>query len=297
MVWKATCFNYLPRTKYMNQWEKVFFLWDFNKIDRVNYPQKVSWRNKRCALVFYYSWWSFRCCEQRTTCLHSLGRRWFSDSWGSTGIDRFKNWCCNIAIKDCLIQLSLPIAQHRGQAYEGASNMSGHLNGVAAKIQSEVPNALFILLCSLYKSSFTSYWMSECSYSWFGHWSYTDTHQRALHYSKVYRLSWVAKLPSNHIKPLRQTRWTVRTGAFNSVLTNYTALCQALETVNTECHDEYGRRAGGCLSQLEKLSTYFSLKLSYLVFLCNWTNLNRKRYYSSGGSWTGPTLPGKTAIW
>ena len=48
------------------------------------------------------------------------------------------------AIKDCLIRLSLPLAQCRGQAYDGASNMSGHLNGVAAKIQSEVPSALFV---------------------------------------------------------------------------------------------------------------------------------------------------------
>ena len=42
-------------------------------------------------------------------------------------------------IKDCLIRFSLPITQCRGQAYDGASNMSGHINGVAAKIQEIEP--------------------------------------------------------------------------------------------------------------------------------------------------------------
>ncbi len=48
------------------------------------------------------------------------------------------------AIKDCLIRFCLPVSQCRGQAYDGASNMSGHLNGVAAQIQKDVPSALFV---------------------------------------------------------------------------------------------------------------------------------------------------------
>lgn len=34
--------------------------------------------------------------------------------------------------------------QCQGQAYDGASNVSGHLNGVAAQIQKDVPSALFV---------------------------------------------------------------------------------------------------------------------------------------------------------
>ncbi len=37
-------------------------------------------------------------------------------------------------IKDCLIRLALPLSQCHGQAYDGASNMSGHVSGVAARI-------------------------------------------------------------------------------------------------------------------------------------------------------------------
>ena len=39
-------------------------------------------------------------------------------------------------IKDFLIRMSLPIGKCRGQAYDRAANMSGHINEVAAQIQS-----------------------------------------------------------------------------------------------------------------------------------------------------------------
>ena len=48
------------------------------------------------------------------------------------------------ALKDCLIRFSLPLSQCRGQAYDGASSMSGYLNGVAARIEQDVPAAIFV---------------------------------------------------------------------------------------------------------------------------------------------------------
>lgn len=71
-------------------------------------------------------------------------------------------------------------------------------------------------------------------------------------------------LPS--LKPLCPTRWTVRTSALHSILSNYSALCETLQKVNTECHDEYGPTAGGYLAQMERFSTYLGLKLSHLIF-------------------------------
>lgn len=40
-----------------------------------------------------------------------------------------------VAIKDVLLRCSLPLGQCRGQAYDGAANMLGHLRGVATQIQ------------------------------------------------------------------------------------------------------------------------------------------------------------------
>ena len=42
------------------------------------------------------------------------------------------------AIKDILIRCCLPLSQCRGQAFDGAANMSGVRNGVQALVKSEV---------------------------------------------------------------------------------------------------------------------------------------------------------------
>ena len=47
-------------------------------------------------------------------------------------------------IKDVLIRCNLPITKCRGQAYDGAANMAGHINGVAAKIAAIEPKAIYV---------------------------------------------------------------------------------------------------------------------------------------------------------
>ena len=47
-------------------------------------------------------------------------------------------------IKDSLLRFSLPLSQCRGQAYDGASNMSGHISGVAAQIKEIKPTAIYV---------------------------------------------------------------------------------------------------------------------------------------------------------
>ena len=47
-----------------------------------------------------------------------------------------------MAIKDVLIRCSLPLSQCRGQGYDGASVMMGHLTGDATQLLKEEPKAL-----------------------------------------------------------------------------------------------------------------------------------------------------------
>ena len=47
-------------------------------------------------------------------------------------------------IKDVLIRCSLPIVMCRGQAYDGAGNMSGIRNGVQALVKREAGCALYV---------------------------------------------------------------------------------------------------------------------------------------------------------
>ena len=45
-----------------------------------------------------------------------------------------------------LTRLDLTMEQVRGQGYHGASNMCGHLTGVAARVKEHNPLALYVLL-------------------------------------------------------------------------------------------------------------------------------------------------------
>jgi hypothetical protein len=48
------------------------------------------------------------------------------------------------AIKDMLLRMNLQLCHCRGQCYDGASNMSGSRNGVAAQITREENRALYL---------------------------------------------------------------------------------------------------------------------------------------------------------
>ena len=66
--------------------------------------------------------------------------RWVGDAYeinedfvGLVHVPRTTADTLTAAIKDVLIRCSLPLAQCRGQGYDGASNMMGHLHGVATQ--------------------------------------------------------------------------------------------------------------------------------------------------------------------
>ena len=176
-------------------------------------------------------------------------------------------------IKDCLLRCCLPMSQCRGQAYDGAGNMSGYLNGVAAKIQNDVPSALYVHCLAHCTNLCLQTIGRQCQ-------PVRDALDPARGVADLIRYSakrsslfqaLQAQLPpgsdrSPSLKPLCSTRWTVRTSALHSLLNNYCVLCETLQKVNAECHDEYGRTAGGYLAQMEKFSTYLGLKMSHLIF-------------------------------
>ena len=174
-------------------------------------------------------------------------------------------------VKDCLIRFSLPISQCRGQAYDGASNMSGHLNGVAAQIEKDVPAALF-LHCFAHCTNLCLQSIGrQCAPIRYALDLVMGISQLIRYSPKRTSLflslqSQLSPGSTTSLKPLCPTRWTVRTAAISAVLTNYSVLCAALEEINIETHDEYGMKAGGYLAQMENFSTYFGLKLSHLVF-------------------------------
>ena len=47
-------------------------------------------------------------------------------------------------LKDVLLRCNLQLSQCHGQAYDGASNMAGHISGVSTRITREEPRALYV---------------------------------------------------------------------------------------------------------------------------------------------------------
>ena len=128
-------------------------------------------------------------------------------------------------IPDCLVRHALPISQCRGQAYDGAANMSGHLRGVAARIQEIEPKAIMIHclahctnLC-LQSVGRQALCIREALDLVKG---INDLIRCSPKQSSVFELLRAQISTSTPtLKPLCPTRWTVRTAANNSILTNY----------------------------------------------------------------------------
>ena len=174
------------------------------------------------------------------------------------------------ALKDVLVRCILPLSQCRGQAYDGASAMSGRIKGVATQIKNEQPAALHVHCLAHCLNLCLQDATRICN-------CVRDTLELIMELVKLIKFSPKRSTlfqtlksqmspDTNDLRPLCPTRWTVRTGAIGAVLSNYSTLCTVLEEVNSTGRDEYAVKAGGILRQMEKFSTYFGLKLCFLVF-------------------------------
>ena len=99
-------------------------------------------------------WFSILADEATDISYHeqlSLSIRWVDDDFtihedvlGLIQLPDTKSVTIFCAIKDVLIRCSLPLSQCRGQAFDGAANMSGIRNSVQALIKSEAKHALYV---------------------------------------------------------------------------------------------------------------------------------------------------------
>ena len=177
------------------------------------------------------------------------------------------------AIKDILIRCTLPLCSIRGQAYDGASTMSGIRNGVQALMKSEVPEALYVH-CLAHNLNLVLKDVTNKSELVRNVMDFIYNLVQLIRFSPK-RLSLFDSLRKDialqgdgstpSLRVLCPTRWTVRHTAINSILRNYQVLIDALEIIQ-KGHDEYAAKANGLLGRMECFDTYFALKLAYLVF-------------------------------
>lgn len=173
-------------------------------------------------------------------------------------------------IKDILNHCNLDIHNCRGQTYDGDANMSGPFSGVAARLRRDEPRAHYIH-CAAHCLNLC---LQECAQR-------CSAIRDALSLCKeVYNL--ICTSPKRlarfkvlqqqlhpdealGLKPICPTHWTVRTAALNSVLKNYDVIMQDLEEIS-EAGIDASSKAAGIIALMEKFSTFFGLKLSYLLF-------------------------------
>ena len=147
-------------------------------------------------------------------------------------------------LKDVLLSSMLQLSKCRGQAYDGASNMSGHLNGLATCTQGEVPQAHYVH-CLAHSLNLC---LQDCGCN-----CQTIRESLALttelgnliraspkHLAQFRFLQHQLAPEAPQLKPLCPTRWTVRTGAIDSVIKNYDVIRQEMEQISDgTCGEAY----------------------------------------------------------
>ena len=172
-------------------------------------------------------------------------------------------------IKDTLLRSALQLSQCRGQAYDGASNMAGSISGVAKHIQEEEPRALFVhclahsLNLSLQDCGRQCSPVREALNLTSGLATLIRSSPKRLAIFRHLQEELAPNAPG--LKPLCPTRWTVRTGALESILKNYGVIRTELEQISQETCGEASSNASGLLALMDRFET-FGLRLSHLVF-------------------------------
>ena len=177
------------------------------------------------------------------------------------------------AIKDVLIRCSLPINQCRGQAYDGASNMSGIKNGVQALFKAEAKQALYVHCLAHSLNLCLKDVTNTC-----------EVIRDVLNF--IYELTQLIKMSPKRLtlfdslrrevtintgeltprlRMLCPTRWTVRHSSIASILENYSIIQNALDEIS-KGRDDYAAKASGMASKMDNFDTFFGLKLAYLIF-------------------------------
>ena len=162
------------------------------------------------------------------------------------------------------------LANCRGQAYDGAANMSGCINGVAQRILNEQPKAHY-MHCAAHSLNLC---LQDCGTKCK---SVRDALSITTEISSIIRSLPKRWAQFRHLqdelnpgtpglKPLCPTRWTVRTESLHAVIKNYSLIIKELDVISEEAKGDSARKSLGIVALMDKFSTYFGLKVSFMVF-------------------------------
>jgi hypothetical protein len=222
------------------------------------------------------------CCQQFTLILRHVSHQFEVDETfiGMYEMQKADSAYLASVILDCLTRLNLDIRNARGQGYDGAAVMAGARNGVAAKISTIEPRAVY-MHCAGHALNLA---LQDCS----KHVTYIRdaldlirelvnfircSPKRMRLFDEIRQLIPSAasaatseNLSRSSLRPLCPTRWTVRTASLSSVAVSYSGLLQTLSKISHECGDDGGAKASGFLKRLQSFEMYFSIQLALKVF-------------------------------
>ncbi|XP_063754288.1 zinc finger MYM-type protein 1-like isoform X1 [Eleginops maclovinus] len=171
------------------------------------------------------------------------------------------------AAKDVLLRLNLPLSQLRGQAYDGAANMSGRMQGVQAHLKKEQPLAVYVH-CGPHCINLIT--QAACASSTIIRDAIHLVHELGVlfHQSMKFRAIFATIAKSDHtapytsLKPLCPTRWTVRTPAIRSVLNQYHSVLAATEEMAQSSMMDVAAKASGLHEKFLRGNTLLGLLLA-----------------------------------
>ena len=208
--------------------------------------------------------------EQFTICIRwvdSSSLQHHEDFIGLHEVDNIGADNLAFQIKDTLLHMNVDLSICRGQCYDGASNMSGVKNGVAAQICSEEKCAI----CTHCYGHSLNLAVSDCIKK---RKVCSDALDTAFEITKLIKFSPKRDSALNHIREesgeecgprIRKfypTRWTVRGNSVQSIPTNYNNLKQLWEEcLEKRLEPDLKGRIIGVKSQMNQYRVLFGLHL------------------------------------
>lgn len=201
-------------------------------------------------------------------------------------------------IKDTLLRFNLPLSKARGQCYDGASNMSGIRNGVAAQLCKEEARAVYT---HCYGHSLNLAAGDAIKNSTVMKSALDTTHEisKLVKYSPrrgaLFETLKTQLAPdSPGIRILCPTRWTVRADSLASILSNYTVLQELWdECVEIVKDSETIARINGVASQMRTFRSLYGVELGEMI-LRHTDNLSKTLQHKSFSAAEGQEIAGLT---
>lgn len=175
-------------------------------------------------------------------------------------------------VLDVLMRYNLEIGNCRGQCYDGASNVSGHITGLQKRIKELEQRAIFVH-CAAHNLNLV---VQDAMQNIYCVRDFLIILREIIAFvrNSPKRLSIFQSLqddnssenvPRTSLRPFCPTRWCIRVKSMKTLESNYDALLKLLEEISRE-RSEAGGKASGFLANMQTFKFLFLLNSLILIF-------------------------------